>query len=193
MANKNSMTTLEKKRNNPNGANQWVADPRQQLFLANYLDPKSPTFSNALQSALKAGFSQEYAESIMFKMPDWLAEKVGNSALLLKAERNLDEILDLPSKTQAMGAFGPIFEKAKKKGAPRAPVMVHNSRLLKIKADTSEFVAERLGKKKYGQKASEGGNIFNVVVFAHEQRTRIARRIVGGGSVDSSAGEGELS
>jgi hypothetical protein len=136
-------------RNNPNGANGVVTDPRQSLFIAYYLDPKSLTFSNALQSALKAGYAQNYAENIMDEMPDWLREKLGNvksSRLLEKAERNLDEILDLPSKVQAMGPFGPIFEKGKGK----KPVMVYANTLLKIKNDASQFVAERVGKKKYG-------------------------------------------
>ena len=34
-----------------------VLTPQQKLFLANYLNPKSETFSNALQSALKAGYA----------------------------------------------------------------------------------------------------------------------------------------
>jgi hypothetical protein len=58
---------------NPNKANQYRPDPRQSLFLSYYLDPKSKTFSNALQSALKAGYEQEYAESITAKMPTWLS------------------------------------------------------------------------------------------------------------------------
>ena len=40
-------------------------DPRQTAFLTYYLDPKSETFSNALQSGLKAGYKQEYAENIL--------------------------------------------------------------------------------------------------------------------------------
>lgn len=69
-------------------------DPRQTLFLVNYLDPKSETFSNALQSALKAGYTQEYAENITHKMPDWLTEKVGDGYLIKKAEENLKEFLE---------------------------------------------------------------------------------------------------
>lgn len=70
--------------------NQYTApDPRQALFLSYYLDPESETFSNALQSALKADYSQEYAESITHKMPNWLAEKVGDSLLINLAEKNL--------------------------------------------------------------------------------------------------------
>lgn len=145
-----------------NVANQWVADPRQQLFLAYYLDPKSPTFSNALQSALKVGYAQEYAENILSNMPDWLSEKLGSiksSRLLDKAERNLDELLDLPSQTQAMSAFGPLYkDKAKK-----VPLMVHATGLLKIKNDVTQFVAERVGKTKYG--ANSENNSSKVLII----------------------------
>lgn len=68
--------------------------PQQQLFLKGYLDPKSLTWGNALQSALKAGYTQEYSESITAKMPDWLAENVGKTKFIVKAERNLDMALD---------------------------------------------------------------------------------------------------
>lgn len=69
-------------------------NPQQQSFLAYYMDPKSDTWGNALQSALKAGYKQEYAESITAKMPDWLAENVGDSKLLLTALKNLNEFLN---------------------------------------------------------------------------------------------------
>lgn len=179
--------------NNPYGANQWVRDPRQQFFLAYYLDPKSPTFSNALQSGLKAGFSQEYSESIMSQMPTWLSEKLGNNTLLLKAERNLNEMLDLPTKTQAMGMYGPIFEKVKVKGkkAPvKRPMMVYNKGLLAIKSEVSQFIAETVGKKKFSKKGTSGGNVFNTVIFANDQRARIAKRIIGGGSIGDTASAG---
>lgn len=68
--------------------------PQQEAFLKEYTNPKSPLFGNALQSALKAGYSQEYSESITAKMPDWLAENVGKAKLVVKAERNLDLALD---------------------------------------------------------------------------------------------------
>lgn len=71
-----------------------ILDPRQQKFLQHYLDPKSPTFSNALQSALKAGYAQEYAESITYQMPDWLSENLGDASLVTKAIANLDGLLD---------------------------------------------------------------------------------------------------
>lgn len=69
--------------------------PQQQLFLKNYLDPKSNTWGNALQSALKAGYSQEYAESITAKNLDWLSENVGKyKRMLEKAEIRLEASLD---------------------------------------------------------------------------------------------------
>jgi hypothetical protein len=69
-------------------------NPQQQLFFKAYTDPKSPTFGNALQSALSAGYKQEYAENITHLMPDWLSENLGKAKLVQKAERNMDMALD---------------------------------------------------------------------------------------------------
>lgn len=79
---------------NPYKANQYKADPRQVLFLEYYLDPKSKTFSNALQSAKKAGYDKEYAENITSIMPTWLSEKIGELQMLSKVQRNLNKFLD---------------------------------------------------------------------------------------------------
>lgn len=68
--------------------------PQQQAFLKAYLDPKSDTWGNALQSGLKAGYSQEYSESITAQMPDWLSESLGKTKLVVKAEKNLEKALD---------------------------------------------------------------------------------------------------
>lgn len=77
------------------GGNQYVDDPRQSLFLTYYNDPKSETFSNALQSALKAGYKREYAESILNKDLDWMAEGVGRRRRILnRAEERLEELLE---------------------------------------------------------------------------------------------------
>lgn len=74
--------------------NQYQADPRQVDFIEYYFNRDSETYSNALQSALKAGYSQEYAESITHKMPQWLAEKVGDEDLVNRAEKAISEALD---------------------------------------------------------------------------------------------------
>lgn len=80
---------------NPNGVNQYTdPDPRQSLFLAYYLDPKSETFSNAYKSGLKAGYSDDYSKVILNKDLDWLSESVNDSKLISKAEKNLDLFLE---------------------------------------------------------------------------------------------------
>lgn len=75
-------------------ANQYEADPRQAEFLKNYLDPKSKTFSNAYQSALKAGYEEKYAQVILSKDLDWLSDNVKTENLLNKALKNLEEFLE---------------------------------------------------------------------------------------------------
>lgn len=70
-------------------------NPKQIAFLTNYNDPKSETFGNALQSALKAGYSQDYADNIMALMPNWLSENIGRrKRMLQKAELRLETALD---------------------------------------------------------------------------------------------------
>ena len=118
----------EEIRTNPNGANQYKPDPRQSLFLTYYLNPKSETFSNALQSALRAGYEESYANDITAQMPVWLSESQGNLkrlGMLDKAEKNLQEFLDMD---------------------PNDP------KLIQIKADISKFITSRLGKKYYSER-----------------------------------------
>lgn len=75
---------------------------KQQAFLRYYTDPKSDTWSNYRQSALKAGYSEEYADNISSLMPNWLSENIGDTKLLVKATKNLemglDGLLDDPEK-----------------------------------------------------------------------------------------------
>lgn len=47
-------------------------DPRQMRFLELYLDPDSLSYSNALQAALRAGYSEGYAKQIMNRSRQWL-------------------------------------------------------------------------------------------------------------------------
>ncbi len=74
-----------------------LLDPRQALFLEYYLKPQSPTFSNIYQSAIKAGYSDEYAQNMRAKTLEWVSENVGTvtkDELVTKAKRNLDKLLD---------------------------------------------------------------------------------------------------
>lgn len=155
---------------NPHGANQYKLDPRQSLFLAYYLEPKSQSFGNATKSAILAGFEEDYAKNIWNRMPTWLSKKVDEfktSRLLEKAESNIDKMLEMDTVEQAMGAFGPLYEKVpigkKKKGKKqqfkRVPVLKDNIGKMKIKADLSTFVAKTVGKKMYGGDETPGARV----------------------------------
>ena len=123
--------------------------PQQAEFIAFYTDPNSPTFGNALQSALKAKYSQEYSESITAKMPDWLAENVGKSKRLKKAEKNLDEVQDLNIKNEE----GKVIPE-----------------ILRERTKVDLFIAETVGKITYSKRTEltgkDGGNIeINIVKY----------------------------
>jgi hypothetical protein len=128
---------------NPNGANQYQLDPRQKLCWESYIDPKSETFGNAYQSAMKAGYEEGYAAQIT--TVEWFLEKVRRMNLLSKAEKVLEECLD-------MNTYG-------EKGT--------DAQLVKIKQDTAKFVAETQGKaegySKRTEMTGEGGGPITVV------------------------------
>ena len=69
-------------------------NPQQETFLKAFLDPKSETWGNYRQSAMKAGYSQDYSDNISTEMPEWLRSNLGKSRLVQKAEKNLDMALD---------------------------------------------------------------------------------------------------
>jgi hypothetical protein len=110
--------------------NQYSPDPRQQLFLAYYTNPDSETFSNALQSGLKAGYTQEYSESITAKNPDWLAENVGDQKMLADAEKVLAEALQIDVRDEKIG------DRAMRVGM---------------------FIAKTIGKEKYSERIEQTG------------------------------------
>jgi hypothetical protein len=70
-------------------ANQYTNTPKQNLFLSNYLEPTSPTFANAYQSAIQAGYKHYYAKQIASPSVhnDWLQEHTN------KQEYKLQHIL----------------------------------------------------------------------------------------------------
>lgn len=166
------MKTKKKSRNNPHGVNQYTGpDPRQALYLSLYLDPNSPTFGNSYQSAIGAKYSEEYAQVMSAQMPAWLSDNLGDLNLLQSAVTNLKYFLELNPKVQAMGAFGPLFHKEQivvkkklkngrtkkvKKTVNGKPIMVLNGKLLEVKQKTTHFIAERVGKKRFGNGGSDG-------------------------------------
>jgi len=77
-------------------------DPRQAVFLQLYLTPSAKYFGNALQSGLKAGYSQEYSENILQEDLKWLKDGISEILgkptdkrnLMAKAKKVLAETLD---------------------------------------------------------------------------------------------------
>jgi phage terminase small subunit len=67
--------------------------PQQAEFLKYYLDPKSETWGNAYQTALRVGYTEEYATNITGQMPKWLGEALEDNNLVQQALSNLSEFI----------------------------------------------------------------------------------------------------
>lgn len=73
----------------------WLGlNPQQELFFSYYLDPKSETFSDSRNSAIKAGFSELYAKNLISQNPKWFQEVMSDKELVDKARNNLSTLLD---------------------------------------------------------------------------------------------------
>jgi hypothetical protein len=148
---------------NPNGANQWMADPRQKMCWDLYVNPKSETFGNGFKSAIKAGYEEGYANQIT--TVDWFKEKVRRMNMLGKAEKVLDEMLDMPV----------VVMKTKDE---EICVMTEPS-LVKIKQDTAKFIAERVGKEEgYSTRSEVTGKdgkdlTVNVIQYGNNDTSKI--------------------
>lgn len=141
-------------------------DPRQVLFIKYYFDPSSETFANCVQSGLRAGFSEEYSIILMSRMPKWVQSgKVKFDAMLQMAENNLLDALTMDPQVQAMGPFGPLYKRVpvgkkvrgKKQKMREEPIMITSMKIVELKNKTSQFVAERLNKKRWSMRTELGG------------------------------------
>jgi hypothetical protein len=155
-------------------------DPRQVLFKTYYTEPTSPTFSNALQSAIRAGYPPNYAKNITAPVIGniWVKDNVVDKYRLMleKAESNLKEAMEMDVKEKAVGAFGFLYEKVRVgKKTIKKPIYRDNIGKLKIKIDVSKFATERLNKKTWGQDGI-GGNTFILNMPKNQFNAIIARR-----------------
>ena len=158
----------KKTETNPNKVNQHTApDPRQKLFLSNYLNPKSTTFSNAYQSALKAGYGEEYAKNILNQETDWLSETLDDDKMLRKAENVLDEMLDMPVVISKVDISD---------GEPKEVVKTEPA-LVKVKQDTAKFVAERRGKDRWSNRTEVTGAGGKDLIPTKETKEEISKVI----------------
>lgn len=136
-------------------------NPKRQQFILNYFDKESITFGNVYQSAVKAGFSKEYAENITSLMPKWLSEIIGklqgSEDIVEKAERVANEILDMRATKVETVKFIKENPEEGEDGIVYEPVERPDSSLLKIKNDMAKFILEGKGKDKgYGRRTDIG-------------------------------------
>jgi len=111
-----------------------------------YINPNSETFGNATQSALKAGYSEGSARQIT--VTDWFLAKCSRVNLLNKAEKVLEEMLDLPVNVVDRYNRDKDDENFNSdEDEPQELVLRTEPALVKIKQDTAKFVSERLGKE----------------------------------------------
>ena len=129
------------KQSNPNGANQYFLDPRQKLCWEYYISPKSETFGNAYQSAVKATYEESYSRTITDTT--WFCDKVRRLNMLEKAEKVLDDTLEMEV-TNSMKIGEDV-------------VIRTDPALMKIKQDTAKFIAERVGKEIYSSRSELTG------------------------------------
>lgn len=128
--------------------NQHQPDPRQAEYIKNYFDPASETYANSLQSALKAGYTQEYSESLTAQMPDWLSERLGDDKLVELAEKALLEAL----------GYITVDEEGKiDAGAGR------------LKLDATKLVLKGLKKDKYSERVEQTGKDGQPLVITFDE------------------------
>ncbi len=52
--------------------------PQQNTYVQQYTDPRSTTFGNSYQSAIRSGYSNLTARNLTHLKPKWLSESIGN-------------------------------------------------------------------------------------------------------------------
>lgn len=165
---------------NPYKANQFEPDPRQALCLALYLDPKSETFSNGLQSAIKAGYEPLTANQITTK--EWFKEKTRTNRLLQKAHRNLEKFIDLDTRKTLTTLTGESVK-----------VEEEDPRLLDIQYKATEFVEKAIAKLGSEETPKEN-NISKIentlIIIANQINANPKRVTVSESSEESLQGSG---
>lgn len=135
---------------NPNGANQYLLDPRQKKCWEYYISPSSETFASARASAIKAGYEVDYADQIT--TAEWFLGRLRRLNMLSKAEKVLEDMLTLP--VLVVDKWGNERRKKRTEDEDEEDMDEEDSELVtktdpalvKIKQDTAKFLAERLGK-----------------------------------------------
>lgn len=149
-------------------------DPRKASFFYFFFDRTSSTYGNYKRSAIKAGFSETYADRIAVFKPDWISGFIRQQNFVQLAESHLTEVLMLPNISQAMGAFGPIerteevleqvgvYKTGKNAGQPKfkkkkikVPVMKADTAVIKTKNDAAKIILPAHDPDRYGRQKDD--------------------------------------
>ena len=144
-------------KSNPNKANQYQLDPRQKMCWDLYIDPNSPTFSNAYRSALTAGYEENTAAVITTL--NWFQEKLRRLDLLEEAEKVLKEMIKMETKTSIIKGNKVVTNK--------------DPQLVKIKQDTAKFLAKTLGRHIYSERQELTGKDGEALIITPEEKSKI--------------------
>lgn len=106
---------------------QKVFNVKADMFKQFYLSPTSSTFCNVRASALRAGYSEDYANNITVQKPKWWLE--------------LTESADYKRAKMLAIAEDNLLETAASTSDDRDDK--------KLKHDATKFISERLGKEHY--------------------------------------------
>lgn len=120
-------------------------DPRQRICWENYINPTSPTFADAKNSAIAAGYTASHAVDI--KKLSWFRRSERRVRLHDKGETVLEEMLDMPVTIREVDMSGGILRE----------YVVTEPALIRIKQDTAKFVVERLDKENWSTRQEMSG------------------------------------
>lgn len=133
---------------NPNGANQEIQDPRQELTWKFYIQGLIQGRPNAKAAALRAGYGEKFAGNVV--NTKWWKErkaKLRRKNMMTRAEYNLSKLLRMDYSNIKVLEDGSKQE-------------VIDKDLVRIVADTSKFIAQTLGKDEgYSTKTIEDKNV----------------------------------
>jgi len=135
-------------------------DLRQDVAWDYYVDPRSSTFNNAYQSAIKAGYAETTAKCITVE--EWWVRRVQQLVEMLpRAEEVILEDLNLDTyttytiktkKSKRDKDDDEGFEDDDEEEEEVNTIKTVNPKLRKIRQEASFFVAETLGRKRYHKK-----------------------------------------
>lgn len=80
---------------NTNTLSTIVLTPRQSAFMRAYSEPTSSSFGNSYQSALTAGYSDQFARNLTHLNPKWLSDFIENSVTTIQPEQLTQVLSDV--------------------------------------------------------------------------------------------------